>query len=388
MNRRPAGVVICAVVLGLTGAIQLLFAVLSGVAAVIAPKMPAPAQAASTSPPAGFLLAIMLFSTVFYLVLAGWAGATMVGLLRMRPWSRISMIVIGAGLILAGLFGALGMSAAQLAIGSMPLPPNADPRILHITFILLIILALLVVGLGVWWVVYFALSKTRNAFSLAEAQRANATKTGDTNLAPVSVPGGTQAQSFYPADANPAKSSRPEYQGSQPFVAEYASATRQVPAGRPVSITVLAILLLIGSLSALFQMLSPLPLFMFGVILTGWPAHITMLMWCAVNGVSGIGLLKLEKPAWTLAFGVFCLPVLNSLMMLLPGGRAHFAEYMQTVLQRSSFGLPAPHIPSQMMAAFAILGVLVAVAMSGVVLTLLWRAKWAFEPGANVQAAR
>ncbi len=176
MNRRPAGVVICAVVLGLTGAIQLLFAVLSGVAAVIAPKMPAPAQAASTPPPAGFLLAIMLFSTVFYLVLAGWAGATMVGLLRMRPWSRISMIVIGAGLILAGLFGALGMSAAQLAIGTMPLPPNADPRILHITFILLIILALLVVGLGVWWVVYFALGKMRNAFSLAEAQRANRPK--------------------------------------------------------------------------------------------------------------------------------------------------------------------------------------------------------------------
>lgn len=171
MIRRPVGVVVSAIVLSLTAAILCLMACASALGAVMTRHMPVTVEAPGVSPTSGLLLGIVIFTVLFYLVLAAWAIITVVGLFRMRSWARISIMIIGGGLAAIGLFSALVSVAMPVMMKSRPLAPGADLATMRIVFFVIGALWLFVAAIGAGWLVYFALRSTREAFAQAKVQQ-------------------------------------------------------------------------------------------------------------------------------------------------------------------------------------------------------------------------
>jgi len=250
---------------------------------------------------------------------------------------------------------------------TMPMPPNGSPAMLRGVFIGMAVVSLLVAALGVTWLVYFALRSTREAFA--------------SPTAPVSVRfvATNQAHSL---DFSVAQPIEPEL-----IVVDEIAPPITIPQTRmrkrPVSITVLAILFLIGAAGALPGLFLPLPIFFFGHVFAGWPAHVVMITLAVWTTLTGVGLLKLNKPAWFLAvaYGVF--GILNSLTMVFPSGRLRMSAYLESLTHTMNMGMPAPapinifdpplynliFVPSLILGG--------ALIVFGIV--LLWRARWAFE---------
>src|ERR1700735_5378711 len=83
--RRPAGVVVAAVVLGLMALLAILGTIVSLVASVyMHPPVNIP----------GFHVFMVVFN-LFALGILGFCGWTVVGLFKMRRWARVSIVVIG-----------------------------------------------------------------------------------------------------------------------------------------------------------------------------------------------------------------------------------------------------------------------------------------------------
>jgi hypothetical protein len=167
-----------------------LMACLSVLGTVMARHMPVTVEAPGMASRPGFVLSVMIFAILFYLALAAWAIATVVGLFRMRSWARISIMIIGGGLVAIGLFSTAVSVAMPAMMKSMPPIPGVDPALMRIVFLIVAALWLFVAAVGVWWLVYFALRNTREAFAQAAAQR---------GLSPTSA--GTSAA--YPVPSSP-----------------------------------------------------------------------------------------------------------------------------------------------------------------------------------------
>lgn len=165
----------------------------------------------------------------------------------------------------------------------------------------------------------------------------------------------------------------------QPIVA--APLQPVVPA-RPVSITIIAVLLLLGLGVTLIATLLPFPAFLFGVILSGWTSHVMYLVFACLSGVAGIGLLKLQKPAWVLTFALYVVGLLNVVSLLLPNVRQRLLDYQQILAH--TMGMPTPVFsPGPAFMNFSLLlGVAFDVLILATLMVLLWRARWAFEPKA------
>ena len=246
MTRRPAGVILSAIVLGLAAAFLLLMAAVTLFGLLMKGHLPPMATAPGIAPPPMIFVEVSVaLVSCFYFTLAGWAIATLVGLIRMRPWARISIMVIGGGLAVMGLMFALVSFALPTMMRTMPMPPNGSPAMLRGVFIGMAVVSLLVAALGVTWLVYFALRSTREAFA--------------SPTAPVSVRfvATNQAHSL---DFSVAQPIEPEL-----IVVDEIAPPITIPQTRmrkrPVSITVLAILFLIGAAGALPGLFLPLPIF-------------------------------------------------------------------------------------------------------------------------------
>lgn len=426
MQQRPPGIVLSALALGLLASFFLLLTLLlSGT----------PLPASSDAAPAALLSAFRVGLTFVYIALAGWSIATLVGLLRMCSWARVSTMLIAGLLAGLGLLFALAMPVMQsiFAAGSAPLPPNVSPALLHRILNVMAAVSLVVTGLGVLWVVYLAQRRTREAFARTAAQAASpaAPRPGAQPYAvqpPYSSspppPSGARfprtAAALRPVDpltdftvarplhtANPPAIPLHNPQGAfdppEPLPASYeaggqpsASLPNQAwptqPAGplpavrsrRPISVTVLAIFALVAAFFALFEVVSPLPIFLFGMIVSGWPVHVYGVVWAAALAIAGLGMLRLQRPAWLLSFALLGVGVLHFLVLLLPSARAHYIRYMQT-LQQPSGGLSPQSLPPGMVALSIDMGMFFGLAIIALAGTLLWRAREAFpaEPGAT-----
>jgi len=176
-ERRPTGVVIAALTLGLATLAALGSAGIGVMAAVLVHKSPqalaaaqAQAQAQSqvqgTVPPS--VAAIMLvyaMMTIIGLGLAVWGGVTIVGLLRLKPWARISIMAQGGIVAVVAGFFTLGCLLAPLMASAMKLPPTVSQSQMRLVFAGMGLVSGLIALVGVWWIVYFALRRTREAFS-------------------------------------------------------------------------------------------------------------------------------------------------------------------------------------------------------------------------------
>ena len=281
--KRPLGVILTSVVLGLFAAVQLLFAVVmafAGFAIGRAGAIPAsPAYPASVAPPSsGFLTAMMVGLGLFYVLLAIWAITTIVGLIRLRGWGRYSVLVIGgclAGLGLTSIFGVIVMAAVAPSLPGMP--PSASPNLMHGVLIFECVIFAVISAIGVWWLVYFNLRTTKAAFLVPMLSPY------DPALAAYPAPPYAIDPRIFPDLPAP----------PPPYIPPPPGFFTNIP----VAVIVIAVFFLFGALSCLPFSFVPIPGFFCGFIFTGFPVHLLYFTLAVLMGAIGYGLLRLDNRA-------------------------------------------------------------------------------------------
>jgi hypothetical protein len=291
--KRPAGVTISAVVVFIGSGLTLL----SGVLMILAF-----AVMASDSTPA-FTRNAGLIMSVFMLGFAAWGIATGVNLLHLREWARISMIVFSGLLLVMAVPGLLMMIVMPLPTPPVPAVPNGEaiPPLEHLMTAVRIGMAVfyaLLALLGGWWVYFFNWRPIREQFRGA--------------IAPTSP-------TWAPAALEPT-----EVPGSPK---------------RPVSITIIAYLALVGACMFPILNILHLPLTFLGFFFTGGKAALIVIGYMSVQLLMAYGLLKLEKWGRSLAIYYFNFAIFNSIIsVILPGAQARYEE--ATAAMQTSMGLP------------------------------------------------
>jgi uncharacterized membrane protein YvlD (DUF360 family) len=292
--KRPAGVTISAVLVFIGAGLTLLCAgfMLLGFAVMPADNMPAFTR------DAGFIMSI------FMLGFAAWGIATGINLLHLREWARISMIVFSGLLLVMAVPGLLMMLVMPLPTPPVPAVPNGEaiPPLEHLMTAVRIGMAVfyaLLALLGGWWIYFFNTRPIKEHFRGA-GLGTTASTWAPTALAPTDVPGAPK---------------------------------------RPVSITIIAYLALVGA--CMFPVLNilHLPLTFLGFFFTGGKAALIVSGYMSVQLVMAYGLLKLEKWGRGLAIYYFNFAIFNSIIsVILPGSQARYEE--ATAAMQSSMGLP------------------------------------------------
>jgi hypothetical protein len=394
MTRRPAGVVLSAIVLGFAAALLLLLAAVTLLGAVMMGHAPPPTtiNPGVATPPPAILIATVAAIACFYLALAAWGIATLIGLVRMRPWARVSIMIIGAGLGCLGLFSALGCFAMPLLMQSMPMPPNSNPAMLHAIFIGMAVVALLVAALGITWLVYFALRRTREAFIAAPPP--SAPLPNPYTPTPLPHAHALDYSVAQPLEATQSFDPLPPVAYTQTWSQTAAPLPQPAIPKRPVSITVLGILFLLAAVCSLPSLALPFPLLLCGFTVSGWAAHSTVLAIAIFTSVTGIGLLLVRKPAWFMAIAYCAFGLVNTLVLLFPGGRERMGQYLETISHATAAAMPGPQpvdlFGPKLFPILILPGIVFGVGVTLFVIVLLWRARWAFEPNAlkpQLQAA-
>lgn len=264
--RRPVGIVIAASVLGVIGVLGLLSVAWSFAGVFLMHNQVLPKGSAVEATIGGvdlFFAGALLFCV--------W---TAVGLFRLRPWARYSIITIGVlvfafcGIISAAMF-VLRHFAPTLAGMAGAAAPSPELGIVFVAIGLFYAASALI---GVWWVVYFSLRGVRLAFA-----------TG----------------------------------GASMTVHEAIAASAYGP-WRTV-VVVLACLMLLGAAAlALMAWLRP-PLFLLGVVFRGNGSLALTLLLAALDLFIGVGLLVRLRAAYWTAVAYQAFGVLSMVLMLIPG---------------------------------------------------------------------
>ena len=272
--KRPAGVTASAVV----AIIGSLFVLAAAGFFVVASFSPLPTGAAAPAIPD---YSRLMRGAAFILVAFAAMGLTTgVGLLKLRPWARVSMLVFG------GIMAAMCL-AAGLSIAALPLvaTANLDPRAARMLRPMLGVIYGVPFLIGVWWLVQFNRRATKEAFE------------GPAELA--------------------------------------------APGARPLSVTIIGWWLLVGGALSIMPAFSKLPALLFGGLFTGWAATMIYVVFAALQISAGTGVLKLQEPARVLAIAWFLFGVTNLLFMAWRPGIEQRVEAYQRMIGALPPG-PAP----------------------------------------------
>ncbi|MBZ5583943.1 MAG: hypothetical protein LAQ30_17370 [Acidobacteriia bacterium] len=257
--------------------LALLFSVGMGLFLVLAPM-----RDASPLPPALLKTAGVLIALLFAGISA-WGVATGTGILRRRPWARVSILIFAFLLLFFGGTGVLVMAFVPLPEGS-----GADPRAAAAVRHLLLGLYALMTAAGAWWLCLF---------------------------------GRREAKPYFAADAAP------------------------VGLERPLSISIIGwYLLLCAAFTALGAALRT-PAMLFGWHSTGWTAAALYTVYTAVQIYLGSGLLQLDERArvWSIAY--FCFAALNGVVILALPGYPERMLALQDELQELFGMVTVPEFP-------------------------------------------
>jgi hypothetical protein len=291
--KRPAGVTVSAVAVFIGSGLSLLFGVLMIFVFAVMP--------AAESTPA-FTRDAGLITSVFMLGFAAWGIATGINLLHLREWARISMIVFSGLLLVMAVPGLLMMLVMPLPTPAVPAVPSGEamPSMEHLMTAVRVVMAVfyaLLALLGGWWLYFFNSRPIREQFR--GAGTAASTWAPDA-LAPAALPGSPK---------------------------------------RPVSITIIAYLALLGACMFPFLRVFNMPVTFLGFFFTGARASLIVIGYMSVQFFMGYGLLKLEKWGRGLAIYYFNFAIFNSIIsVILPGAQARYQE--ATAAMQSSMGLP------------------------------------------------
>ena len=252
---------------------------------------------------------------VFCGVLAAWGITTAIGLFRLRGWSRWSVIIFSVLLVLSGAGSTLVM-----AIVPLPQTPGSPSGLIDIVRIVIVCLYVALALLGAWWLFYFQSAGVRAQFGAGT--------------------GG--------------------------------------PGGRPLSVWLIGLFLILGGAMCLGGVLLPFPAVVFGLIFRGWAARVFYLAFGAVECWVGAGLLRLRPLSRILALAVFGFGLVNSLVMALLPGSQERVRSMMGALPAGWPGADQPDVLTIVQPAM-LLGVLVML----VPIWLLWRRRGAFAKPAG-----
>jgi hypothetical protein len=308
--KRPPGVTFTAVLLIVGGSFSLLL-ILIAIVAVMVTQFSTPPDAPK------FFLFFSIAIDLIALACAAWAIAAGVGLLRLRSWARISSIIFAALLLVGSLPGL----AIIPAMPSFMAQDQSAPDLKVIQIGVGVFYGLLA-ALAIWWLYYFNTRRVKDLFR------------------PRNFP-------IAPAIVQPLV--------VQPLVAEPFPPAAPAKIRRPVSITVIAAIMLISAamapLSLLLLALLKLPAPLLGFWLTGWAGAAVLLAYLCVLLPAGIGLLKLRPWARILSICFFGFGIVNSVVTYgLPGSAARYQQIMSDMMSRF---MPPSAFPGNANGAFA-----------------------------------
>ncbi|MFZ0820790.1 MAG: hypothetical protein WAM91_12025 [Candidatus Acidiferrales bacterium] len=344
MKRLP-GVTFSAVLLIVGGSISLLLVLIAIVAVIVA-------QLSMSADTPKFVLLISIVIDLIALGCAGFAISAGVGLLRLRPWARIFAIVFAALL----LFGSVpGLVIVPFMSSFMP-QSQSDPELKVFQIAFTVFYGLLTILAG-WWLYYFNTRKVKDLF------RPRNFPIAPPIVQPLVVP---------------------------PLVVEPLPTARPAKIKRPVSITVIAAIMLLSVGFAPFALLMlkfiSIPFPIFGFWFEGWSVVVITLLYGGAELIAGIGLLKLKLWARTLSICFFLFGIVNGVVSFgIPSSRAHYEKSISDMM--SKFYSPIT-LPGDSKAAFSSIshmtswsiwvGIVFGLVLAGVQLWFLVKEKPAF----------
>lgn len=245
-----------------------------------------------------FSKAAGVFLVLFILALAIWGMATAISLLHLREWARISMLVFSGLLLVISLPGIV-----MMLLVPFPAPPGvADPelmrRVIAATRVGMVVVYGLLAVVGGWWLYFFNSRAVKDQF------------------------GG-------PGAAEPISS-----------VVRAPPAAASASPKRPISITIIAYISLIGACVLPVVQVMHVPLMFLGFVFTAWKASLIVMGFMTVQLLMAYGLLQLEPWGRSLAIYYFNFAIFNSIIsVILPGAQSRFDE--ASALMQGTMGLPA-----------------------------------------------
>jgi hypothetical protein len=291
--KRPFGITISAVIAIVGSAFSVLLGLLMVVSAIMTRNTPMPPPSPDQPVPPIAPAIMVAFISMFYAGSGVWGAVSAIGLLRLRNWARICFAVFGGILCLLSGFGLLGSLAAMWFLPqTLPAGNNVPPGLITGMFVAFGAIALLCVALGIWWIIYFNRQKVTAHFLDEDA----------------------------------------------------ASAPRQFP----LSITIIAWILISGGLFGLLGLLFMASPFLFlGFIIHGLAARLLYLLFVVLSVASGVGMLRRRVEAHALAVGYFAFALLNLFFYILTP--SSFVRFMQE--------MPGgQNLPADTMHAFFLMG--------------------------------
>lgn len=331
--KRSAGITVSAVIVLIGSAVTLLFAALMALSATV--SIP------NGNLPHGFRY-IAIFFVVAAILFVVWGVASGMGLLDRREWARISMIVFAALLLAMAVPGLVMFLFLKLPAPANGPDPEMTQRIMWITRMCGAGVYALLAVLAAAWLWYFNNSATKLQFT---------------------------------SRRNPASSS-----------VDLESATRVGPysGGRPLSITIIAGLMMLGALSLPVLLVVQFPMLFLGYFFTGPKEVLILSVFTLVQITLAYGLWELRPWGRNLAIYWFNFAIFNAIISaILPGAQGRYDAATATI--QSAMNLPAAssemHIPLW-------LGLFFSLPFIAIQLWFLIASKPAFEGPRNPPALR
>ncbi|HXZ28558.1 MAG TPA: hypothetical protein VEG08_11250 [Terriglobales bacterium] len=231
---------------------------------------------------------LLLVEAAMFGVVAVLGIATGVDLLRLRRWARISVLIFAGFLCLMGFTA--GFVILLMPFPAPPHPPAEFARVMAGVRVGLSAFYFLLLALGAWWLWLFTRENVKAQFAGAKGAA--------------------------PAGGSPAAA---------------AVARVGVAQGRPVSITIIAVLILLGAINFPVALLLRFPAYVFGWRVAGWGGVAFYLGFSLAHLAIGAGLLKLRPWSRWAAIALYLFGMINAATMALPG---RMDALMETVWSR------------------------------------------------------
>jgi len=323
--KRPAGVVLTAILQMLGSLLVLLLSITTLLVPLIMRRAPAPPP---TPMPSGLFLAL----AAFYGVLAVLGFLTAIGLFRLKRWSRHSTIIFSAMLNLFGIFLAFTLALMpfpQVTSGTAAVDAPSFTRVK----VVMAAISLATAALGGLWLYYFNRRDIKAAFTHADQD-------------------GLDSASGLLIDG------------------------RRVP----LSIAVIAGFNLIGAACILPIALWFPTALVFGYFISGKSAAAYMILFGLVQIFIGVGLLKLWKSGRAAGILFNCYGLINAAILLLMSSR-RLAEIELKIQQASPTHWPAMSNTADAMLSILRLGTVAGALASLIMLYFLVTRRSAFQAG-------
>ena len=311
---KPSASVTIAAVVALVGSFLLLLGCSVAFFGMLSMKLPGNTPGL---PP--FAKTAMLVTQGFMMCLSLFGIATGIGLIYLRKWARVSILVWGG---LSVFFGVFGILIAYLILFSrnphVPALPVEGMQAVRWILLLIYGLPLLI---GVWWLILFNRKSVKTQFAGA------------------------------PVSADPGLQQKPSC---------------------PLPISVLAWFYITAILNLLVLPFLPfrLPIFVFGRVLPGSVGWTVLILSCLASFVAGVGLLKLKPWSYSLTIGLQLFWLASMVVTVLTPNYNAVMDSMMKEMQ-ASMHLPETQFPSVNFAHHYGWSIIVGLTIAGAVLGLL-----------------